>query len=148
LLIREKLSPRHIYPQLTQLPANYADFLAAFRDGQTVDNKSYLTIANTLQTSMYKTALGSGHLTTRGNPIQGESLVDIFLTDKGVSNKGVIPSGKASFSLFIFVTPSRSSVKRTNTAESQMRRCGNQTGIQFGRFRRSILGVRRCITNG
>jgi len=86
LLIREKLSPGHIYPQLTQLPANYADFLAAFRDGQTVDNNTYLTIANTLQTSMYKTALGSGHLTTRGNPIQGESLVDIFLTDKGADH--------------------------------------------------------------
>jgi pyrimidine deaminase RibD-like protein len=86
LLIREKLSPGHIYPQLTQLPANYADFLAAFREGQTVDNNTYLTIANTLQTSMYKTALGSGHLTTRGNPIQGESLVDIFLTDKGTDH--------------------------------------------------------------
>jgi pyrimidine deaminase RibD-like protein len=86
LLIREKLSPGHIYPQLTQLPANYADFLAAFRDGQTVDNNTYLTIANTLQTSMYKTALGSGHLTMRGNPIQGESLVDIFLTDKGADH--------------------------------------------------------------
>jgi len=30
---------------------------------------------------MYKTALGSGHLSTRGNPIQGESLLDIFLTE-------------------------------------------------------------------
>ena len=86
MLVREKLSPGHIYPQLTQLPANYADFLAAFRDGQTVDNNTYLTIANTLQTSMYKTALGSGHLTARGNPIQGESLVDIFLTDKGADD--------------------------------------------------------------
>jgi pyrimidine deaminase RibD-like protein len=86
LLIREKLSPGYIYPQLTQLPANYTDFLAAFRDGQTVDNNTYLTIANTLQTSMCKTALGSGHLTTRGNPIQGESLVDIFLTDKGADH--------------------------------------------------------------
>lgn len=86
MLIREKLPPGHIYPQLTQLPANYADFLAAFRDGQTVDNNTYLTFANTLQTSMYKTALGSGHLITKGNPIQGESLVDIFLTEKGADH--------------------------------------------------------------
>jgi len=72
-----------MYPQLTQFPANYPDFLAAFRGGQTVDNNTCLTTANTLQTHMYKTALTSGHLTTKGNPIQGESLLDIFLTDLG-----------------------------------------------------------------
>src|SRR3984957_14272532 len=83
MLIHEKLRPGHIYPQLTQFPANYTDFLAAFRGGQTVDNNTYLTTANTSQTTNYKAALESGHLTTKGNPIQGESLLDIFLTDAG-----------------------------------------------------------------
>jgi pyrimidine deaminase RibD-like protein len=86
LLIKTKLPPGLIYPQLTQLPANYADFLAAFRDGQTVDRNTYLTTADTLQTNMYKTALASGHLVTRASPIQGESLVDIFLTDEGADS--------------------------------------------------------------
>jgi hypothetical protein len=75
-----------MYPQLTQFPANYHDFLAAFRDGQTVDRNNYLTSAETPQTHMYKTALSSGHLITQGNPIQGESLVDIFLTDAGADS--------------------------------------------------------------
>jgi len=68
LLIRTKLSPGHLYPQLTQ-----------FRN-------TYLTTADTPQTHMYKTALTSGHLITQGNPIQGESLVDIFLTDEGADS--------------------------------------------------------------
>jgi pyrimidine deaminase RibD-like protein len=85
LLIHEKLPPGHIYPQLTQFPANYPDFLAAFRGGQTVDRNTYLTTADTLQTNMYKTALASGHLTTQGNPIERD-LVDIFLTDKGAGH--------------------------------------------------------------
>jgi pyrimidine deaminase RibD-like protein len=85
LLIHEKLPPGHIYPQLTQFPANYPDFLAAFRGGQTVDRNTYLTTADTLQTNMYKTALASGHLTTQGNPIERD-LVDIFLTDKGAEH--------------------------------------------------------------
>jgi pyrimidine deaminase RibD-like protein len=86
MLIHTKLPPGHIYPQLTQFPANYADFLAAFRGGQTVDNNTYLTTGNALQTAMYRTALASGHLTTKGNPIQGESLLDIFLTDVGAEH--------------------------------------------------------------
>ena len=86
MLIHEKLPPGHIYPQLTQFPANYADFLAVFDGGQTVDNNTYLTTANTVQTAMYKTALASGHLTTKGNPIQGEFLVDIFLTEVGAEH--------------------------------------------------------------
>jgi pyrimidine deaminase RibD-like protein len=86
MLIHTKLPAGRTYPQLTQFPANYADFLAAFRGGQTVDNNSYLSTANTLQTAMYKTALASGHLTTKGNPIQGESLLDIFLTDAGAED--------------------------------------------------------------
>ena len=83
MLIHAKPSAGHIYPQLTQFPATYPDFLAAFRGGQTVDNNGYLTTADTVQTHMYKTALASGHLTTKGNPIQGEFLLDIFLTDAG-----------------------------------------------------------------
>jgi pyrimidine deaminase RibD-like protein len=83
MLIREKLPAGSIYPQLTQFPGNYADFLAAFRGGQTVDNNTCLTTADTPQTNMYKTARASGHLTTKGNPIQGESLLDIFLTEAG-----------------------------------------------------------------
>ena len=86
MLIHEKLATGRIYPQLTQFAANYADFLAAFRGGQTVDNNTNLTTANTLQTAMYKTALASGHLTTKGNPIQGEFLVDIFLTEAGAEH--------------------------------------------------------------
>jgi pyrimidine deaminase RibD-like protein len=86
MLIHEKLSPGQIYPQLNQFPANYTDFLAAFRNGQTVDNNTYLTTANTPQTDMYKTALLSGHLTTKGSPIQGEFLLDIFLTDAGAES--------------------------------------------------------------
>jgi pyrimidine deaminase RibD-like protein len=83
MLIHEKLPAGSIYPQLTQFPDNYADFLAAFRGGQTVDNNTYLTTADTSQTAMYKTALASGHLTKKGSPIRGESLVDIFLTQAG-----------------------------------------------------------------
>jgi|HubBroStandDraft_1064217.scaffolds.fasta_scaffold55241_2 pyrimidine deaminase RibD-like protein len=83
MLIHTKLPPGHIYPQLAQFPTNYADFLAVFRGGQTVDNNTYLTTADTLQTALYKAALINGHLVTKGNPIQGEFLVDIFLTDKG-----------------------------------------------------------------
>jgi pyrimidine deaminase RibD-like protein len=86
MLIHEKLPAGSIYPQLTQFPRNYADFLAVFRGGQTVDNNTYLTTANTLQTAMYKTALESGHLMTKGNAIRGESLVDIFLTEAGAEH--------------------------------------------------------------
>jgi pyrimidine deaminase RibD-like protein len=86
MLIHKKLPQGHLYPQITQFPANYADFLAAFRGGQTVDNNTYLTTANTPQTAMYKTALLSGHLRTEGNPIQGEYLLDIFLTDAGAES--------------------------------------------------------------
>jgi len=86
MLIHTKLPPGHLYPQLTQFPTNYPDFLAAFRDGQTVDNNTYLTTGNAVQTHLYKAAIASGHLTTKGNPIQGEFLVDIFLTDEGAEH--------------------------------------------------------------
>jgi pyrimidine deaminase RibD-like protein len=85
MLIHTKLPAGHIYPQLTQFPANYADFLAAFRGGQTVDNNTYLTTGNAVQTHLYKAAIASGHLTTRGNPIERD-LLDIFLTDEGAEH--------------------------------------------------------------
>ncbi len=40
MLIHTKFPPGHLYPQLTQFPTNYPDFLAAFRGGQTVDNNT------------------------------------------------------------------------------------------------------------
>jgi Cytidine and deoxycytidylate deaminase zinc-binding region len=83
MLIHTKLPPGVSYPQLNQFPENYDDLLAAFRDGQTVDRNNYLTTADTLQTNMFKTAFASKHLEMQGNPIPGESLVDIFLTDAG-----------------------------------------------------------------
>lgn len=84
MLIHEKLPQGHIYPQITQFPTNYIDFLVAFRGGQTIDNNLTATaIANTPQAAMLNIGITSGHLTKKGNPIQGESLVDIFLTDEG-----------------------------------------------------------------
>lgn len=86
MLIHERLPAGRLYPQLTHFPANYADFLAVFRDGQTVDNNTYLTTGNAVQTHLYKAAIASGHLATKGNPIQGASLVDIFLTEAGAEH--------------------------------------------------------------
>lgn len=84
MLIHQKLPAGHPYPQITQFPSDYADFLAAFRDGQTLDNNLGAgDIMNTTQYMMLRTAITSGHLEKRGNPIQGEFLVDIFLTQKG-----------------------------------------------------------------
>jgi len=84
MLIHQKLPAGHVYPQITQFPVDYADFLAAFRDGQTIDNNlDARDIMNTTQFMMFRTAISSGHLEKQGNPIQGESLLDIFLTEKG-----------------------------------------------------------------
>jgi pyrimidine deaminase RibD-like protein len=82
VLIREK---RYIYPQLTQAPmTSYADFLNFFRDGQTLDDNNELTIAQTVQNAMFKTAVASGHLTkTRNLVIASEFLVDVCLTKPG-----------------------------------------------------------------
>lgn len=93
MLIHEKLQPGQIYPQLIQFPTNYDDFLAAFRGGQTVDNNTYLTTADTPQTHLYKTAIFSRHLKVEVNPIQGESLLDIFLTDVG-AERILVPQDK------------------------------------------------------
>lgn len=84
MLIHEKLPPGHIYPQITQFSTNYVEFLAAFRCGQTIDNNLTATsIAITPQAQMLQIAITSGHLTKKGNPIQGEALLDIFLTEEG-----------------------------------------------------------------
>ena len=85
MLIREKLPPGHIYPQITQTPVTYADFLDAFRGGHTIDdNLGAHTIAETLQAAMLKIAIASGHLTKmRSTAAPNESLADIFLTKAG-----------------------------------------------------------------
>ena len=85
MLIREKLPQGHIYPQITQTPVTYADFLDAFRGGHTIDdNLGAHTIAETLQAAMLKIAIASGHLTkTRSTAAPNESLADIFLTKSG-----------------------------------------------------------------
>lgn len=85
MLIHEKLPQGHIYPQITQAPDTYADFLNVFRDGHTIDdNLGAHTIAETLQAAMLKIAIKSGHLKkTRGAANPTESLADIFLTKSG-----------------------------------------------------------------
>jgi pyrimidine deaminase RibD-like protein len=84
MLIHEKLPPGHIYRQITQFSTNYVEFLAAFHGGQTIDNNlTANSIAITAQAQMLQIAITSGHLTKKGNPIQGEALLDIFLTEEG-----------------------------------------------------------------
>jgi pyrimidine deaminase RibD-like protein len=85
LLIREKLSPGHIYPQLSQAPiSTYADFLNFFRGGQTLDDNNELTTAHTVQNAMFRTAIASGHLARAKNMvIPNEFLVDVSLTKSG-----------------------------------------------------------------
>ena len=65
MLIREKLPHVYVYPQITEAPiSNYADFLNFFRGGHTIDdNLAATVIAATLQASMLKIAIASGHLT-------------------------------------------------------------------------------------
>jgi pyrimidine deaminase RibD-like protein len=85
LLIREKLPPGHIYPQLSQAPiTTYADFLNFFRGGQTLDDNNELTTAPTVQNAMFRTAIASGHLARAKNmEITNEFLVDVSLTKLG-----------------------------------------------------------------
>jgi hypothetical protein len=88
MLIIHPLPQGHPYPQITQFPTDYTDFLAAFRDGQTIDDNldSSVTKQST-QFMMLTTAFNSKHLAKRGNPLrglgQGYFLLDIFLTEKG-----------------------------------------------------------------
>jgi serine/threonine protein kinase len=85
MLIKEKLPQGHIYPQITQAPINYFDFLNFFRGGQTIDdNLGATVIANSLQANLLKAAISSGHLRKTKNMVMpNESLADIFLTDEG-----------------------------------------------------------------
>jgi hypothetical protein len=85
MLIRDKLPQGAIYPQITQAPTTYADFLNAFRGGHTIDdNLGATTIAATLQARMLEIAIASRHLKkTRGAASPNESLADIFLTKSG-----------------------------------------------------------------
>ena len=86
MLLTKKLSPGHIYPQLTHAPVNsYSDFLDYFRGGHTIDdNLGAHSIQATTQYTMFNTAIASGHLRKSKNmAIPDEFLVDIFLTDSG-----------------------------------------------------------------
>jgi pyrimidine deaminase RibD-like protein len=85
MLIHEKLPQGAIYPQITQTPTTYGEFLDAFRGGHTIDdNLTAHTIAETLQAAVLKIAIASGHLKkTKGAASPNESLTDIFLTKEG-----------------------------------------------------------------
>jgi RHS repeat-associated protein len=47
MLVKEKLPQGHIYPQITQAPINYFDFLTFFRGGQTIDDNLVLRLLPT-----------------------------------------------------------------------------------------------------
>jgi pyrimidine deaminase RibD-like protein len=83
MLIKEKLPG--IYPQITDAPIDYTEFLNFFRGGHTIDdNLTATSIASTMQAGMLKTAIVSGHLTkTKNMAIPSESLADITLTKSG-----------------------------------------------------------------
>ena len=85
MLITEKQPQGHIYPQITQAPINYFDFLNFFRGGHTIDdNLGATSIAETLQANLLKAATKSGHLRkTKNMAMPNESLADIFLTELG-----------------------------------------------------------------
>jgi len=85
MLIDKKLPQGRIYPQITQAPDTYADFLNSFRDGHTIDdNLGATSIAATLQARMLEIGIKSGHLKkTRGAANPTESLADIYLTEAG-----------------------------------------------------------------
>ena len=86
MLILKKLPQGSIYPQITQVPiTNYPDFLNFFRGGHTIDdNLGARTIQDTVQYTMFNTAIASGHLTKLKNmAIPDEFLADIFLTESG-----------------------------------------------------------------
>jgi diaminohydroxyphosphoribosylaminopyrimidine deaminase / 5-amino-6-(5-phosphoribosylamino)uracil reductase len=85
MLIKEKL-PSNRYPQITDSPTNYAEFLNFFRGGQTIDNNldEDTPISRTVQANMLKSAVESGHLTKAKNmAIPNEFLLDITLTKSG-----------------------------------------------------------------
>ena len=96
MLIKEKLPPGHIYPQITQAPDNYFDFLNFFRGGHTIDdNLGATSIASTLQANLLKAAISSGHLRKMKNMVMpNESLADIFLTDLGAEQLSTPQNGQ------------------------------------------------------
>jgi len=96
MLITEKMPQGHIYPQITQAPINYFDFLNFFRGGHTIDdNLGATSIAETLQASLLKAAIKSGHLRkTKNVAMPNESLADIFLTELGVEQLATPQNGQ------------------------------------------------------
>jgi hypothetical protein len=88
MLILKKRPQGSIYPQITQAPiTNYPDFLNFFRGGHTIDdNLGARNIQDTVQYTMFNTAIASGHLTKLKNmAIPDEFLADIFLTERNAS---------------------------------------------------------------
>jgi pyrimidine deaminase RibD-like protein len=84
MLIREKLPQGYIYPQITQIPDNYGDFLATFRGGHTLDdNVNATSIASTIHAAMLKIGVNSGHLKKTNNLLFPNGLMDVFLTKEG-----------------------------------------------------------------
>jgi len=96
MVITEKMPQGHIYPQITQAPINYFDFLNFFRGGHTIDdNLGATSIAETLQASLLKAAIKSGHLRKSKNmAMPNESLADIFLTELGVEQLATPQNGQ------------------------------------------------------
>jgi pyrimidine deaminase RibD-like protein len=84
MLIREKLPQGYIYPQITQIPENYGEFLATFRGGHTLDdNVNATSIASTIHAAMLKIGVNSGHLKKTNNLLFPNGLMDVFLTKEG-----------------------------------------------------------------
>src|SRR5580698_6401881 len=96
MLITEKKPQGHIYPQITQAPINYFDFLNYFRGGHTIDdNLGATSIAETLQANLLKAAIKSGHLVkTRNMAMPNESLADIILTELGAEQLSTPQNGQ------------------------------------------------------
>lgn len=85
MIIREKLPPG-LYPQITNVPISYAEFLNHFRGGHTIDDNFGATaIASSLQAVLVQVALLGGHITkTKNMAMPNEFLVDITLTKAGL----------------------------------------------------------------
>lgn len=85
MLIREKRPQGSLFPQITQAPTNYFEFLNFFRGGHTIDdNLTASAIASTVQAHLLKSAIDSGHLTKTKNMANPDDfVVDIVLTDEG-----------------------------------------------------------------
>jgi hypothetical protein len=96
VLIRKKMPQGYVYPQITQAPINYFDFLNFFRGGHTIDDNLRATsIAETLQANLLKAAIQSGHLEkTKNMAMPSESLADIVLTELGAEQLMVTQNGQ------------------------------------------------------